>query len=63
MADETLTVRCGCGWEVTGPEAVVVPAVIEHGEKVHNMTATPEQVLATAHAGADGDDAAVGTNR
>jgi predicted small metal-binding protein len=52
MTEETLTVRCACGWEITGPEAEVVPAVIEHGERLHNMTATPEQVLASALAGA-----------
>lgn len=43
-----LVIRCACGWEVTGPEAEVVPATIEHGQRLHNMTATPEQVLATA---------------
>ena len=48
MTDETLTVRCACGWETTGTEADVVPATIEHGRRLHNMEATPEQVLAMA---------------
>jgi predicted small metal-binding protein len=43
-----LVIRCACGWEVTGPEGEVVPATIDHGQRLHNMTATPEQVLATA---------------
>ena len=38
--------RCACGWEVSGPEDEVVAAVIEHGEKLHNMQATREEVLA-----------------
>jgi predicted small metal-binding protein len=38
--------QCACGWEVTGTEAEVVPAVMEHGERLHNMRATREQVLA-----------------
>jgi predicted small metal-binding protein len=48
MSDETLTVRCACGWEVTGTETDVVPATIEHGRRLHNMEATPDQVLAMA---------------
>ena len=40
-------VRCACGWEITGPQDDIVPLVIEHGEKFHNMRATPEQVIAT----------------
>ena len=41
------TAKCACGWQITGPQEEVVPAVIEHGEKFHNMRATPEQVIAT----------------
>ena len=48
MTQEALTVRCTCGWETTGTEADVVPATIEHGRRLHNMEATPEQVLAMA---------------
>ena len=48
MPDDTLTVRCACGWETSGTEADVVPATIEHGRRLHNMEATPEQVLAMA---------------
>ncbi|HEV8545085.1 MAG TPA: hypothetical protein VGQ64_02230 [Candidatus Limnocylindrales bacterium] len=48
MDDETITVRCVCGWETTGPEEDVVVATIEHGVRLHNMTATREEVLAMA---------------
>jgi len=50
MTDETITVRCVCGWETTGPEEEVVVATIEHGRRLHNMTATREEVLAMAAA-------------
>jgi len=40
-------VKCACGWQIEGTEEEVVPAVIEHGEKFHNMRATREEVLAT----------------
>ena len=43
------TNRCACGWEVTGAEDLVVDATIEHGRRIHNMTATREQVLAVLH--------------
>jgi predicted small metal-binding protein len=45
---ERLRVGCVCGWEVVGSAEVIVPAVLEHGEKIHNMSGTPEQVLANA---------------
>jgi predicted small metal-binding protein len=45
---QQLRVGCVCGWEVVGSADVIVPAVLEHGEKVHNMSGTPEQVLANA---------------
>jgi hypothetical protein len=47
MTDE-LTVRCVCGWQVRGSEDEVVVATREHGERLHNMAATREQVLAMA---------------
>ncbi|HEY3057903.1 MAG TPA: DUF1059 domain-containing protein [Chloroflexota bacterium] len=43
-------VKCACGWEIVGTEDEVVPAVIEHGEKFHNMRATREDVLASLEA-------------
>jgi predicted small metal-binding protein len=46
--DTTITVRCACGWEASGPEDVVVAATVEHGRRVHNMDATRDQVLAMA---------------
>jgi predicted small metal-binding protein len=48
MAGGSITVRCVCGWEASGPEDEVVAATVDHGQKTHNMTATREQVLAMA---------------
>ena len=48
MSHHEILVRCVCGWEMRGTEAVVVPATQEHGRRVHNMTATREDVLAMA---------------
>ena len=48
MNDEPITVRCVCGWETTGSEEEVVVATIEHGRRLHNMTATRDEVLAMA---------------
>jgi predicted small metal-binding protein len=56
MGDETITVRCACGWEVTGPEDIVVEATVEHGTRVHNMTATRDDVLAMAVTAATPED-------
>ena len=47
-AGQQLRVGCACGWEVVGTADVVVPAVLEHGEQVHNMKGTREDVLANA---------------
>lgn len=46
--DQTLLVRCACGWETTGTEDEVIAATREHGVRLHNMDATREQVLAMA---------------
>lgn len=43
-----LTVRCACGWQTSGTEAEVVEATRKHGERVHNMTASRDQILAMA---------------
>lgn len=48
MAGEPLVVRCACGWQISGPEADVVEATIEHGLRVHNMAATRDEVLKMA---------------
>jgi hypothetical protein len=48
MDERTLRTRCACGWETSGPADAVVVATIEHGGRVHNMVATPDQVLAQA---------------
>jgi predicted small metal-binding protein len=56
-ASQHLRVGCACGWEVVGIEEEVVPAVLEHGERVHNMSSTREAVLANAeHVDASGTD-------
>ena len=46
--DEPITVRCVCGWEATGPTEDVVAATSYHGQRIHNMAATREQILAMA---------------
>jgi predicted small metal-binding protein len=52
------TLRCECGWQVVGTEDEIVPAVIEHGLKLHNMRATREDVLARLErAGEQADEA------
>ena len=48
MADPPMRVRCACGWEATGSEDEVVAATSEHGERVHNMCATRDEILAMA---------------
>lgn len=44
----SIRVRCGCGWEATGTEDEVVSATAEHGERVHNMRASRDEILAMA---------------
>ena len=48
MSESRLRSRCECGWEFTGSPDEVVAATIDHGSRVHNMDATPDQVLARA---------------
>ena len=48
MSEESMRVRCVCGWETSGPEAEVVAKTQEHGRRIHNMEATREEVLAMA---------------
>ena len=43
-----LLVKCECGFEARGKETELVSVVQKHGREVHNMDATPEQVLAMA---------------
>lgn len=43
-----LRVRCVCGWETIDELDRAVDAAIEHGRRVHNMTATRDAVMATA---------------
>jgi predicted small metal-binding protein len=53
MDERQIRTRCACGWERTGPVDEVVGATIEHGQRLHNMTATPDQVLAQAESVVD----------
>jgi predicted small metal-binding protein len=56
MDKGTITVRCACGWETTGPEAAVVEATVEHGRRMHNMIPTRDEVLAMSATAPDHRD-------
>jgi hypothetical protein len=60
MTDGPMRVRCACGWETTGTEDEVVADTGVHGERVHNMRATRDEILAmaipAARGGRPGDD-------
>jgi len=43
-----LVARCDCGFEVRGTADEVVDGMQAHARKVHNMSATREQVLERA---------------
>jgi hypothetical protein len=43
-----LRAHCACGWETVGEVETAVDATIDHGQRVHNMTATRDDVLASA---------------
>jgi hypothetical protein len=46
--ERRLRARCACGWETVGDVETAVDATIDHGQRVHNMTATRDDVLASA---------------
>jgi predicted small metal-binding protein len=48
------TNRCACGWEISGTEDEVVDATIDHGRRMHNMTATRDEVIAAMRAAGEG---------
>jgi predicted small metal-binding protein len=48
MDERRIRTRCACGWEASGPQDEVVAATIEHGRRLHNMVATPDQVPSRA---------------
>jgi predicted small metal-binding protein len=48
--DETLVVRCDCGFEARGSADEVVAGMRDHAKNVHNMSATREQILERAKA-------------
>lgn len=54
MDEETITVRCACGWRTSGPEDTVVAETVEHGRQMHNMVPTRDDVLAMALVRTDG---------
>lgn len=56
-AGSAIRVRCACGWETVGPEDAAVADTQEHGRRLHNMTATRDQVLAMAAPVEPQDDA------
>ena len=43
---QPMRLRCACGWETTGTEEELIAAATEHGERVHNMRPTRDEVLA-----------------
>jgi predicted small metal-binding protein len=45
---DSMHLRCACGWEASGTEDEVTAAATEHGERVHNMRPTRDEVLAMA---------------
>jgi hypothetical protein len=55
MSEPRYRARCACGWEALGSEAEVVVATMDHARRIHNMEATPEQVLAGAERLAEAD--------
>ncbi|MET1232948.1 MAG: DUF1059 domain-containing protein [Candidatus Limnocylindrales bacterium] len=46
MTTEILRVRCACGWETSGSEDELVAATQDHGRRIHNMSASRQEVLA-----------------
>ena len=46
ITTRTMRLRCACGWETTGTEDQVVAASQEHGRRMHNMSASRDEVLA-----------------
>jgi predicted small metal-binding protein len=46
VTDAPMHLRCACGWETSGTEEELIAAATEHGERVHNMRPTRDQVLA-----------------
>jgi predicted small metal-binding protein len=46
MTDEPMRLRCVCGWEASGSEDDLIVAATDHGEQVHNMRPTRDEVLA-----------------
>jgi len=48
MTANSMRLRCACGWETSGTEDEVLAAATEHGERVHNMRPTRDEVLAMA---------------
>jgi hypothetical protein len=62
MGERLIRTRCVCGWESVGPVDEVVAATLEHGQLIHNMASTREQVLAQAEVVEAGDAAAAASS-
>jgi predicted small metal-binding protein len=59
---DRITVRCACGWEWSGDVEAVVAATQDHGRRVHNMSATRDEVLAMARPPEDANAPAAGSS-
>ena len=44
--DAQRIVTCACGMRFQGTMAELIPEVRRHGEEIHNMDATDEQIMA-----------------
>jgi len=53
VSEPTAYLRCACGWETTGTTDAVVEATDDHGTRIHNMTATRDEILAQVETIAD----------
>jgi hypothetical protein len=43
---QTVLLRCACGWEARGTEDDVIAATQDHGRRVHNMEASHAEIMA-----------------
>lgn len=55
---DRISVRCACGWEWAGDVEAVVAATQDHGRRIHNMSATRDDVLAMAVSPGDASEPA-----
>jgi predicted small metal-binding protein len=48
-----LRLRCACGWETSGTIDELVVAATDHGQRLHNMRPTRDEILAMVVAADD----------